>query len=239
MPERHHLPALPGDPLEVLREVVAEVKPRLRGWLHLCTAPLALASGVVLVVLSPTTITRLGAIIFMASAVLLFGTSAVYHRGNWSVRRRSVLRRLDYCNIYVMIAGSCTAFSLVLLDGTDRLALIAVAWTGAAAGIATYLLWPDAPRWISPLVYLGLGWAAVVFTPDFIDGAGALSSGPAILATLAAGGALYTVGAVVYGFKRPNPWPTVFGFHEVFHVFTVLAFASHYVGFSLAVYALR
>ena len=217
------------------------MKPRLRGWLHLATAPLAVASGVVLVLLAPTATTRLGAIVFMASAVLLFGTSATYHRGTWSIRRRTVLRRLDYCNIYVMIAGSCTAFSLVLLDGTDRIALPVIAWSGAVVGIVTHLLWPEAPRWISPLVYLGLGWTAVAFTPDFIDGASTLSStrGPAILVLLACGGALYSTGAVIYGIKRPNPWPSVFGFHEVFHTFTVLAFASHYVGFSLAAYAMR
>ncbi len=224
---------------EHLRGVVEEVKPRLRGWLHLATAPLAVASGVVLVLLAPTATTRLGAIVFMASAVLLFGTSATYHRGTWSIRRRTVLRRLDYCNIYVMIAGSCTAFSLVLLDGADRMALPVIAWSGAVVGIVTHLLWPQAPRWISPLVYLGLGWTAVAFTPAFIDGASTLSptSGPAILVLLACGGALYSTGAVIYGLKRPNPWPSVFGFHEVFHTFTVLAFASHYVGFSLAVYA--
>ncbi len=232
--------ALRGDAIGHLREVVEEVKPRLRGWLHLGAAPLALAAGIVLVLLSPTTTTRLGSIVFVSSAVLLFATSATYHCGSWSTRWRTVLRRLDYCNIFVMIAGSCTAFSLLLLEGTERLALIVIAGGGAAVGIATHLAWPRAPRWVSPLAYVVLGWGAVLFTPDFVDGASALGAhvGPAVLAMLASGGALYTVGALVYGFKRPNPWPTMFGFHEVFHVFTVLAFAAHYVGFSLAVYAL-
>jgi len=239
MPSTPHGGLLDGDRIDQLLEVVAEVKPKLRGWLHLGTTPLALAAGIVLILLSPTSTTRLGSITFASSAVLLFATSAVYHRGTWSPRRRSLLRRFDYCNIFVMIAGSCTAFSLVLLDGTERVALITIAWVGAAFGIATHLAWPEAPRWISPLVYVVLGWAAVLFAPDFVDGASALGAGTGILVMLAVGGALYTLGALVYGFKRPDPWPTWFGFHEVFHVFTVLAFASHYIGFSLATYSQR
>lgn len=241
MTDRLPATARSGDPLHLLREVVAEVKPHLRGWLHLATAPLALAAGIVLVLLSPTPVTRLGSIAFGSSAVLLFATSAIYHRGTWSPRWRSLLRHFDYCNIFVMIAGSCTAFSLILLDGTERVVLITVAWAGAVVGIVTHLAWSEAPRWISPLAYVALGWVALLFIPDFVDGATALGAdvGVGILVMLAVGGALYTVGALVYGLKRPNPWPTWFGFHEVFHVFTVLAFASHYIGFSLATYSMR
>lgn len=228
-------------PVEVLREVVAEVKPQLRGWLHLGTAPLALAAGIVVLALSPTPASRAASTVFLISTVLLFATSAVYHRGRWSPDVREVLRRFDYCNIFVMIAGSCTAFSLVLLDGTERVVLIVVAWAGALLGIVSQLAWPGAPRWVSALAYLALGWTAVIFAPDFVDGAATRGGdvATAIMVSLAAGGALYTLGAIVYGVKRPDPWPTKFGFHEVFHVFTVLAFASHYVGLSLATYSLR
>jgi len=220
---------------------VADVKPHLRGWLHLGAIPLALVGGLVLVVLSPTGVTRLGSSVFTASALLLFGVSALYHRGTWSPATWRVLRRLDHCNIFVLIAGSCTAYALLLLDGRDTAVMILIVWSSAVIGVVARFVWPDAPRWLSPPVYVGCGWGVVLFLPQLLDGAGRLDGGIGGLtvALLAAGGLLYTVGAVVYGLQRPDPWPTWFGFHEVFHTFTVLAFASHYAGISLATYSMR
>jgi len=226
---------------ERVAHTVAEVKPHLRGWLHAGTAPLTLVAGIVLVALSPTATTRVGSALFVASALLVFTVSAVYHRGTWSPRTWAFLRRFDHANIFVLIAGSYTPFALLFLDGTARVTLLAVVWAAAAAGVAFRVLWTDAPRWLYTPMYIALGWAAVFFVPDFVDGAGRFSTGVAVatLVLVAVGGIFYTLGGVVYGFKRPDPSPRWFGFHEVFHAFTVVAFASHYVGVSLATYSLR
>lgn len=221
--------------------VIADVKPKLRGWLHLAIAPLSLIAGIVLVALSPNATTRVGSAVFALSAVVLFTVSAIYHRGSWSPRVQTFLKRFDHSNIYVLIAGSVTPFALLLLDGGDRVAMLTVTWTGALVGVALQLLWASAPRWLSAPVYMALGWAPVFFFRDFIEGARSYgpSLGAAMIVLVVVGGALYTVGALVYGTKRPNPWPTWFGFHEVFHTFTILAFISHYVSVSMATYALR
>jgi hemolysin III len=220
---------------------LAEVKPKLRGWLHLGTVPLALAGGIVLVVLSPDGITRLGSALFAATALVLFTVSAVYHRGTWSPRTWNVLRRFDHANIFLLIAGTYTPFALMFLEGEARALLLSIVWTGAILGVFFRVFWTDAPRWLYVPIYVALGWAAVFFIPQFVDGADRFSSGIAVatLVLVAAGGLLYTLGGVVYGLKRPNPSPRWFGFHEVFHSFTILAFATHYVGVSLATYSLR
>ncbi|MCK5930093.1 MAG: hemolysin III family protein [Nocardioides sp.] len=224
-----------------LRSELREIKPKLRGWLHLATAPLTLAAGIVLVVLSPTATTRIGSALFAGSALVLFSVSAVYHTGTWSPRTWAFLRRFDHSNIFLLIAGSYTPFALILLEGTQQVVLLSVVWTGAVAGVGFRVFWTDAPRWLYTPIYIALGWAAVFFIPGFFRGATDLGVGVgvAIFTLIVAGGALYTLGGVVYGFKRPNPWPQWFGFHEVFHTFTILAFVSHYVGVSLATYALR
>lgn len=225
-----------------VRDALGEVKPKLRGWLHLATAPLTLAAGIVLVVLSPDTLTRIGSTVFTASALLLFSVSAIYHRGTWTPRVWRFWKRFDHSNIFLLIAGSYTPFTLLLLDGWQRTALLSVVWTGAIAGVALKVFWAGAPRWLNAPIYIALGWAAVFFIPAFAEGA--LSQygtgiGVAVFTLICVGGGLYTFGGVVYGVKRPNPSPRWFGFHEVFHTFTILAFATHYVGVSLATYALR
>lgn len=227
---------------EALHEAIAEAKPHLRGWLHLATAPLTLAAGIVLIVLSPDATTRVGSAVFAASALILFTVSAVYHRGTWSPGTHSILKRFDHSNIFVLIAGSCTPFALLLLEGRDMWLMLGVCWGGALAGVLMKVFWKGAPRGLSAPIYMALGWAPVFFFGDFASGAvdryGA-STGTAVMVLVAVGGALYTVGAVVYGTKRPNPWPRWFGFHEVFHTFTILAFVTHYVGVSVATYSLR
>lgn len=232
--------------LETLSDKAAEkfaaVKPKLRGWLHLGTAPLALAGGIVLICLSPTATTRWGSAVFALSALLLFGVSAIYHTGTWSPRTWAFLRRFDHANIFVLIAGTYTPLTLILLEGTQRVALLTTVWVCALSGVLFRVFWTDAPRWLYTPLYIGLGWAAVFFIPGFIDGAHTLlgtGMAIAVLVLVAVGGLLYTFGGIVYGFKRPNPWPEHFGFHEVFHTFTILAFVSHYVSVSLATYSLR
>jgi hemolysin III len=228
--------------LESLGETLAEVKPKLRGWIHLATAPLALVGGIVLIALSPTATTRIGSALFAASALLLFGVSALYHTGTWSPRVWTFLRRFDHANIFLLIAGTYTPITLILLEGTQRVVLLSTVWGCAILGVFFRVFWLGAPRWLYLPLYIGLGWAAVFFVPGFIDGAASrLGNGMAVavLALVAVGGFFYTFGGVVYGIKRPNPSPRWFGFHEVFHSFTILAFISHYVGISLATYSLR
>jgi hemolysin III len=224
-----------------ISDTIADVKPKLRGWLHLASTPLILAAGIVLVALSPDAKTRIGSALYAGTALLLFGVSAVYHRGTWSPRVWKILNRFDHSNIFLMIAGSYTPFSLILLEGVDRVLILSVVWTGALLGVGFKLFWPTAPRWLSAPIYIALGWAAIFFIPHFLDGALALGVGigVAVFVLIIVGGALYTVGGLVYGFQWPDPSPRWFGFHEVFHTFTVVAFAAHYVGVSLATYALR
>jgi hemolysin III len=227
--------------LESISEALADVKPRLRGWLHLATAPLTLAGGIVLIALSPNAATRTASALFIGSALILFTVSAIYHTGTWSPRVWAFLRRFDHSNIFLLIAGSYTPFAVLLLDGTAQVVLLVTVWTGAILGVGFRVLWTDAPRWLYVPLYIALGWAAIFFLPAFLDGATRLGVGVGVatFVMIVVGGALYTFGGVVYGFKRPNPWPRWFGFHEVFHTFTILAFVSHYVGVSLATYSLR
>lgn len=215
-----------------LRDTVAAVKPHLRGWLHAGTFPLSVAAGVVLVVLSPSTEARVATAVFAATAALLFGVSAVYHRGRWSPRAHGVLKRLDHANIFLIIAGTYTPFTLLLLERDDAQVLLSLVWGGALAGVAFRVLWVGAPRWLYVPVYIALGWAAAFWLPAFWR-----SGGPAVLALVIIGGVLYSLGGLVYGLRRPDPSPRWFGFHEVFHALTVAAFVAHYVGVSITVYA--
>ena len=214
------------------QELYAEVRPHLRGWLHAATVPLALIAGIVLVTQSPAGVVRLGSAVFALSALILFTVSATMHRGGWSRRTNLVLCRLDHASIFVLIAGSYTPFALVLLEGTERTVLLAVAWGGALLGATFRLLWVNAPRWLYTPVYMALGWVSVFFIGDFLD-----TGGLTVVVLLGAGGLLYTLGGIVYGLRRPNPIPAWFGFHEVFHGLTIVAFAVHYAGVSVATYA--
>ena len=198
------------------------IKPRLRGWLHLGMAPLAFALGLTLVVLGDTLDKRVAAALFTATAVLLFSTSAVYHRGSWSPAWAGFLKRFDHSNIFLIIAGSYTPFAL-LLPERDRWTLLGVVWTGALLGVAFRVLWVHAPRWLYVPIYVALGWVAVFYLGGLWE-----AGGPLVVALIVLGGLLYSAGALVYGIKRPNPSPRWFGFHEVFHLLTVLAFLAHY-----------
>ena len=218
-------------PLEPVVEVARAVKPRLRGWLHAGAAPLALLAGIVLVALAPTGRGRLGGAIFLAASVLLFGTSGIYHRGTWSRRADGILRRLDHANIYVFIAASYTPLALLMLTGGARASLLTLVWVAAAGGLVFRLVWLSAPRWLYTALYLLMGWAAVGWMGPFYTVAG-----PLVVGLILAGGACYTIGAVVYGRRRPDPWPTWFGFHEIFHACTIVGFACHYAAISIITY---
>lgn len=229
---RGHDDETSSEPLESRGEVVDAVKPRLRGWLHTGTAPLALAAGIVLVSLAPTSTGRVGGAVFLAASVLLFGTSGVYHRGTWSARGEAILRRLDHANIYVFIAASYTPLALLLLTGQSRILLLTVIWTAALGGCAFRLLWLSAPRWLYTVLYVLMGWAALGWMGAFYT-----NGGLAVLLLILAGGLCYTLGAVVYGRKRPNPSPAWFGYHEIFHAGTIAGFSCHYVAISMITYS--
>lgn len=216
---------------QAVGQVGQQMKPKLRGWLHAGTFPVAVAAGIVLVSLAPSPRARITAAIFSVTAALLFGVSALYHRGHWSPRTTGVLKRLDHANIFLIIAGTYTPFSVLLLPSGPARVLLCLVWGGAVLGVLFRVLWVHAPRWLYVPVYVALGWVAVAYLPHFLSG------GIAAFVLVVVGGVLYTAGGVIYGLKRPNPSPRWFGFHEVFHALTVAAFVSHYVGLSLVVYS--
>jgi hemolysin III len=220
-----------GDPVD---EALAQLKPRLRGWLHAGMAPLALAAGIVLVWLAPTSTGKGGGAVFLAASVLLFGTSAVYHRRTWGVRGEAVMRRLDHANIFVFIAASYTPMALMMLQGRSEVLLLTLVWVGALGGLVFRLFWLSAPRSLYTAIYLLMSWAAVGWMPAFYR-----SGGLAVLLLILLGGVFYTGGALVYARKRPNPSPAWFGFHEIFHAGTVAGFVSHYIAISIVTYAAR
>jgi len=215
------------------REVLHEVRPRLRGWLHVAGAPVTLVAGAFLVLHAPASAARWGVAGFIASAVVLFTVSGLYHSRTWSARAKDRLRRLDHANIFVHIAGTYTAFSVLLLQRDRAETLLVLVWLAAAFGVVFRVLWVDAPRWLHTPAYVVVASAAVLFSSDFAKHVGS----PALTLMLV-GGALYLLGAFVYGVQRPNPFPSWFGFHEVFHAFTVVAFATHFVGVSVAIHSL-
>ena len=208
-----------------------DTKPKLRGWLHAGMFPVSIAAGIVLVGGASPGEARIAAAIFSLAAVLLFGTSALFHIGDWSPRVTGVLRRMDHSNIFLIIAGSYTPFALLGLPEDQGRLLLTIVWSGALLGVVFRIFWMGAPRWLYTTLYLVVGWVAVFFLPELIDGVGAA---PVVLVIV--GGALYTLGALVYGLKWPNPWPGWFGFHEVFHSFTIAAFTVHYIAVSMVVY---
>jgi hemolysin III len=214
-----------------LSNVIRQVKPRLRGWLHFAMTPLAGAAGIVLVALAPTSGGVIGGAIFLAASLLLFGTSGIYHRFNWGPRGEAVLRRMDHANIYVFIAATYTPLALLLLTGTSRVLLLSLIWASAIGGLLFRMFWLTAPRWLYTALYVMMGWGAVAWMGKFYE-----AGGLTLIVLIFTGGLLYTIGAVVYGLKRPNPSPRWFGFHEIFHAFTIAAFVVHYVAISIVTY---
>jgi hemolysin III len=170
--------------------------------------------------------------VYAATVTLLFGTSALYHRLPWGVRGHGVMKRMDHSMIFVFIAGTYTPFAALTLPTRSSLAVLIVVWTGAIFGVILKSAWPSAPRALAVPLYVALGWVAVVLMPVFLH-----RFGVATLVLICAGGVVYTLGALAYGFKWPEPFPNTFGFHEVFHLCTLVAAICHYVAVWLAVFS--
>jgi hemolysin III len=211
------------------------VAPKLRGLLHAGTFPVAAVAGVVLVTLAPTWPARLAAAVYGVAGAALFGVSAAYHRSPPGSRRRGLLARLDHVTILLMIAGTYTPLVVLAMRGWIRPSVLAVIWGAAGAGILARLIWRStwrpAPGWLITSLFIAFGWLALLVLPQLLRRAGAL-----VLALILAGGIMYSLGAVVHALKRPDPSPRWFGFHEVFHAATILAYLTQYAAVSLVVY---
>jgi hemolysin III len=210
-------------PYHRIVSAVAELKPRLRGLLHTAAFLVALPLGVALILDADTSRGRAAAIVFAASVVAMFGVSALYHSPSWPEGPRRWLRRIDHAGVYGLIAGTYTAFGLLALKGNWRFVVLGIVWIGALAAIVFKFAWVDAPTWISSVIGVVLGWVGVIMAPQLL---GEIGLGASLL--VLAGGLLYTLGALVYAFRRPDPYPAVFGFHEVFHVLVIAAVACQY-----------
>lgn len=209
--------------------------PRLRGWLHLGTFFASLVTGAALIpqAFFQSSTAGFAVSLYCLTVSLLFGTSALYHRRSWSTRGWLIMKRLDHSMIFVFIAGSYTPFAVLALDpGTDSVILTSV-WSGALAGVILKLRWPGSPRWVGVPIYIALGWVAVFVLPQILTNGGVTA-----LALLMAGGIVYSLGAVVYAVRWPNPVPAVFGYHEVFHACTVVAAICHYIAVYFVIYSI-
>jgi hemolysin III len=213
-------------------DAIAAVKPRLRGVSHEWAFFVSLFLGAGLIVAAKTPKATLAVAIYAVSLSGLFGTSALYHRVNW--RRpgaRRWMRRLDHSMIFLLIAGTYTPFALLVLHGTVATAILVAVWAGALAGSIVEMIWIEAPKWVTALIYLSLGWVAVVAFPALWNDLGVAGT-----LLVAAGGLIYTLGAIVYATQRPNPNPAVFGYHEIFHLLVIVAAAAQFA--AIAFFAL-
>ena len=217
-------PELPQLPLIEAAEADAniEIKPTWRGWIHAGVTPIALAAGIVLIVLAQGAPAKWAAAVSTLTSLLLFGMSAVYHRFNWSPKTKLTLKRIDHANIFLLIAGTYTPLAVLALPPAQGTLLLALVWGGTVIGILFRVFWTGAPRWLYVALYLLLGWAAVMYMPALF------AANPTMMLLVIAGGLFYTGGAIIYALKKPNPWPGKFGFHEIFHVCTVIAFLCHW-----------
>ena len=216
----------PGPPL---------VKPRMRGWLHFWSFAVSIAASATLIAVSASLVGGAAAaatVVYSVTILGLFGVSALYHRRTWRTpRSRAVMRRLDHSMIFLFIAGTYTPVAALAMDPATARTVLTVVWIGALAGVVLKTAWPHAPAWVGVPIYIALGWVAVFVIPAMLVGGGV-----AALVLVLTGGLLYTVGAIFYATRRPNPWPTTFGFHEFFHAATVLAAICHHVAIWLLLF---
>jgi hemolysin III len=213
---------LPNIPLLDDSIDISDRKPTWRGWIHAATFPLAIVLGIVLLVSAAGAAARISSTVFVVSSMLLFGVSALYHRLDWNDRTRRLLKRMDHANIFLLIAGSYTPITVLALPPDKATVLLWLVWVGAGLGILFRVFWIGAPRWLYVPLYLLLSYAALAFIVDFFQ------ANAVMMTLILVGGACYTAGAVVYGLKRPNPFPGRFGFHEIFHALTLAAFLCHW-----------
>ncbi|MDF7663989.1 hemolysin III family protein [Bifidobacterium sp. ESL0763] len=226
-------------PAEIERKTRLDVhgrpKPLLRGWIHAVAAPLSLAAGIVLICLAHGAALKWACAVFMTCSLVLFTNSATYHLGDWSPRVTDILRRVDHMNIFLLIAGTYTPVSFAL-GHQWRDTIIASMWVCTLAALVIHVIWINAPRWLYTFVYIVFGVSGVAFMGLFWTSPAA---GPVVVALLVAGGVCYIAGAIVYARRRPDPWPRVFGFHEIFHLGTVAGYACHIVAIYMVIVALR
>jgi hemolysin III len=216
-------PDLPNVPfIDASPEQPTDVKPTWRGWIHAATFPVTIVAGIVLISLAEGGAAKWASAVFVLTSMMLFGSSAIYHRFDWNPRTKVILKRIDHANIFLLIAGTYTPLAILALPPEKGWLLLGIVWGGALVGIAFRVFWIGAPRWLYVLLYLLLGWAAVMYLGDLLE------ASVAMMVLVIVGGVLYTIGAIVYALKKPNPWPGHFGFHEIFHVCTVLAFMCHW-----------
>ncbi|PPG55203.1 hemolysin III [Rathayibacter sp. AY1E9] len=216
------LPALPLVEDAIEHDSSAEVRPTWRGWIHAGLFPLAIVAGVVLIVVAEGTAAKWAAAVFAATSLLLFGNSALYHRFDWKPRTKMILKRIDHANIFLLIAGTYTPLAVLALPPAQGTLLLVLVWAGALLGIGFRVFWIGAPRWLYVPLYLLLGWAAVMYLGPLFEASATM------MVLVLVGGLCYSAGAVIYGIKKPNPVPGVFGFHEIFHALTAVAFLCHW-----------
>lgn len=216
-PELPNIPLLDASPAHP-----ADMRPTWRGWIHAGTFPVTIAAGIVLIALAHGAPAKWASAVFMLTSMLLFGNSALYHRFDWRPRMKVLLKRIDHANIFLLIAGTYTPLAVLALPPSKGILLLSLVWAGALVGIGFRVFWINAPRWLYVPIYVALGWAALAYIVDL------LHANVAMMVLVLIGGLFYTVGAVIYGMKRPNPFPGRFGFHEIFHTLTVLAFLCHW-----------
>lgn len=206
-------------------------RPLLRGWLHLVAFAVTIVAGPFLIARAPTAGATAALVVYVLSIAALFGVSAAFHRRRWSVPARRRMRRADHATIFVAIAGTYTAVAGLSLRGWSQVLILSLVWGGAAAGITLRQVWLDAPKWAVALPYVVVGWCALAVIPQLLHGLGGIGFGLVV-----AGGACYTAGAIIYALRRPNPYPSVFGYHEIFHALTIAGATLHFI--AIAGYAL-
>jgi hemolysin III len=216
-PDLPNIPLLDASPANN-----SDIKPTWRGWIHAGTFPVTIAAGIVLITLAHGAPAKWASAVFMLTSMLLFGNSALYHRFDWKPRTKIILKRIDHANIFLLIAGTYTPLAVLALPPAKGILLLSLVWGTALLGIGFRVFWISAPRWLYVPIYVGMGWGALGFIVDLFE------SNVAMMVLVLVGGVLYTIGAVIYGMKRPNPFPGRFGFHEIFHTLTVLAFLCHW-----------
>ncbi len=199
-------------------------KPRLRGYLHQEAFFVALGACILLLAKCETKTQWVTCIIYSLSLLILFGISAIYHRPHWQPKQRKFLKRLDHSAIFIVIAGTFTPVSVLSLPPNMGLTLAVIAWSFALLGIIQSVFWTTAPKWLTAMLYIGMGWLASPFLRELHDGLGSNS-----LALIIVGGVVYTIGAVFYALKRPKLNPIIFGYHELFHLFTIIGATLHFV----------